>query len=383
MIKYIMMSRYAHCLPPEERLILFLSRYNVSKELIAQCNKTISRGINWDRFVRKGDIARTTPIIYKNIKNLSDIPEYVKKNLRLRYFGSLRHNLLLKDETKRIISALKERKIEAIPLKGAIASEQVFGDIALYTGSDIDILVSPSDLEETKRVLLDIGYREEKGFNEGDFVQTSYHLPPYVRGGFYLEIHWNLTTKYFNSRPEFWWEEIKEVEIDGERFLCLSPERYLLYTIFRLFSHGFYPLKFHVLIAGIIESSCDRIDWDELLSKAREIGMGRLTTFTLSLMNDFFDLDVPVRFRVEGFVMNRIKDMILRGLFDDEPVLTRRMIVYSYLHGNLRGYLSVLLKRLFPRPAEIRSRYGIEPGSKKVILYYLLNPVYLVRGRKR
>lgn len=368
-------------LSQEEVLVLILSRPNLSGEAIDLSNEIINRGINPIAFLRYCDIARTSPLVYRNIRSFS-VSDDLKERLKARYLGSLRYNLLIKNEVKSIISSFSEKCIEAIPLKGSVASEQIFKDVAIYPGSDIDLLVRPSDLEVAREVLTNSGYRAAEGFFESDYRDTSYHLPPYMKDGFSVELHWNLMMRYFHSSPDFWWEEIEEIDIDGDRFLCLSPERYILYAIFRLFSHAFYPLKFHVLVAGLIDHYRERIHWEGLLSMAEQIGMEKLLGFTLSIMREFFEVDVPVELRGKEILMNRIGDMVLKGLFDEEPVLTRRMIIYSYLQGGLRGYLSLLLRRLFPSQAEIRSRYGIKPGSKRLIFYYLMNPFYLFFGKK-
>lgn len=369
------------CLSPEEVLVLILSRPRLSREAIDLCNEIIKKGINPVAFLRYCDIARTSPLVYRNIRSFA-LSDDLKERLKARYIGSLRHNLLLKDETKGIVSALNRKGIKAIPLKGPVVSELIFKDVALYPGSDIDLLVRPSELDGAREIITDFGYRIAEGFFERDYRDTNYHLPPYVKDGFYVELHWNLTMRYFHSLPDFWWEDTEEIDIDGDRFLCLSPERYILYAVFRLFSHAFYPLKFHVLVAGLIDHYCERIDWDVLFSGARGIRMERLVGLTLSIMRDFFGLDVPSGSKGEGILKRRIKDMILSVLFKDEPALTRRMIIYSYLHDNLLGYFSVLARRLFPSGAEIRSRYGIEPGSKRLLFYYLLNPFYLFFGKK-
>lgn len=381
MLEWYMSRKGINGLSLEKVLALILSRPHLSREAIDLCNEIINRGIDPVAFLRYCDIARTSPLVYRNIRSLS-LSDDLKESLKARYLGSLRHNLLIKNEVKSIISSLSEKGIEAIPLKGPVASEQIFRDIALYPGSDIDILVRPSDLEGAREVMIDSGYRAAEGFFERDYRDTSYHLPPYTKDGFYVELHWNLTMRYFHSLPDFWWKDVEEINIGEDRFLCLSPERYILYAIFRLFSHAFYPLKFHVLVAGLIDHYRERIDWEGLLSMADEIGMEKLLGFTLSIMRWFFEMGVPVDLREEGILINRIRNMVLKGLFDEEPMLTRRMIIYSYLQGGLGGYLSLLMRRLFPSQAEVRSRYGIEPGSKRLIFYYLMNPFYLFFGKK-
>jgi hypothetical protein len=369
-------------LSKEERLVILLSGPSLEGDF-TDLYEDLLNGINWNLLLRFSDIARTSPVVYKNLRSLEGIPEDVKESLRLRYIASLSHNLCLKEEIRRIIDSLRDRGIEAIPLKGPVASEHIFGDIALYTSSDIDILVRPQDLSETKRILMDSGYRQVSGFYEDDYIRTGYHLPPYTKNGFYLEVHWNLTMRYFDTPPDFWWEDVEMVDLDGDRYMMLSPERYLLYGIFRLFSHAFYPLKFHFFVAGLISFYQDRIDQELLLSYSRRFGMERLVRFTLSLMRDLFGSRVFLSNEKEGIVSRRIKGMIIRGLFDEEPVLTRRMIVYASLQDSLMRYLFTILERLFPDSHEIRARYSIEPGSKRVILYYLLNPFYLLSGRFR
>ncbi len=376
-----MVSDVVRGLSTEERLVFFLSRPLLSIDTIGLCNEILNKGIDQDIFVKKADITRTSPFIYRNLKLLENVSQDLENRFKIRYLGSMRRNILLMEEIKRIISVLRCKGIDTIPLKGPVASELIFGDIALYSGSDIDILIKPSDIQLTKRILIDMGYKECPGFFEKDYLKTSYHLPPYMKNGFYVEVHWNLTMRYFSSDPEFWWEGIEERGEKGERFLCLEPERYLLYTVFRLFSHAFYPLKFHILVAGLVLLYRERIDWNRLSHISRLIGMDRLLGFTLNMTKDFFEIKIPFEYE-DSFVERHIRHIILRTLFEEAPVLTRKMIVYSYLNDAPGGYISTLFRRLIPSPSEIRSRYGIETDSKSLLRYYILNPFYLFFGKK-
>lgn len=322
------------------------------------------------------------PLIYRNLKGLEGVPPDVAERLKNIYLRSVRDNLHHARETVRILRMLGEAGIEAIPLKGSIASEMLLGDPGLYPAGDIDILVRPADLERAKRLLMAHGYDKGGDTREMDLLRTDYHL--ILSGETYaVELHWNLVKRYFSIPPEFWWEETGKRSYEGLEITVLSPGRYMLYTIFRLFSHGFRPLKFFLLPAALAESEEMERDWRNLLFYARKFRMERLTFFTLRLMHDLLGSKVP------GSVPEReiggygfLKRRIISALMNGTARIHIGMALYSLLLDTPLDILRVLLKRVFPEASEIRLRYGLPEKSKKLVIFYFLNPfLFLLRKR--
>jgi len=164
----------------------------------------------------------------------------------------------------------------------------------------------------------------------------------------------------------------------------LAPDKYILYTIFRLFDHCFYPLRFFVLIAGIVDTYSNEICWDTLLAEAKKYKMRRLTLFTLKLLHDVLGTSIPDRI-LQNKIMGGgvLKKLILSGIFKGVKRPHVRMFLYSLLLDGPVNIGKVLLGRLFPSKGELCLRYNLNHGSSKVWLYYLMNPVMLFfRGNK-
>jgi len=282
----------------------------------------------------------------------------------------------------RIIGLLKENGIEAIPLKGSVASEIIFHDMGLYPSSDIDILVSPSDLEKTGTVLFNAGYSRSSDMERDALINTDYHLI-FHRGAHVVEVHWNLVKRYFSVAPSFWWEDTVKTVFDGSEITLLSVERCLLYAIFRLFFHAFRPLKFLLFIAALLEEYDGRIDWQKFFSSVRDCRMEKLSLFTLRLFYDISGRAIPhpaLDTRSSSYVF--LKRLVISGFFTARARIHLRMILYTFLLDSPLDTVRVIFRRIFPDPAEIRLRYELFGRPRKVLLYYLLNPLLLLLKRR-
>ena len=281
-------------LTAEEKLLLFASRLDPSEKAICEISEAIGKKknrLNFEKIyhlaVRNGVIQ----LVYHNLKNVSGMPRDLLSKLKTTYLHTAADNLRKINELLKITNTLKERGIQAIPIKGALASEMIFNEIGLYHGIDIDLLVHPSKLKDVKQILIDMGYSYNKK-TEKDTLSSHYHLA-FGKGKIFVEIHWNLVKRYFNIPSDFWWEDTQTVEFDGREIICLSPEKYLMALIFRLFSHMFFPLKFFVITSELCNKNEKTMNWNLFLSYANRYGMQKLSFFTLKLLNEYFDTKVP------------------------------------------------------------------------------------------
>ena len=367
-------------LSPEEQVILLLSRLNPSPEAMDAAGNIMTAcgpSLDFSELVRLANMNGVSPLLYRNLKTVKGVPEKTMDALKNAYLATFSRNVHHSRETVRIIRLLQQAGIESIPVKGSLFSDMVLRDMGLYPTGDIDLLVRPSDLEKTKKGLMDAGYNESIGLGEEDFLESSYHLIVH-NDACIIEIHWNLVVWFFEAPPDFWWEETLTMEYEGMELQLLSPERYLLYAIFHLFTHRFRPLKWFLLISGLADKYRVEMDWDKLLSCAEELRMTRLTLFTLKLLHDLLGADIPDHLagrKIAGYSF--LRKIILSGLFQGMTRSYVRLALFTTLLDTPSDTARVLLRRIFPPASEIRLRYHLPAGSKKVWLYYLLNPVLL------
>jgi hypothetical protein len=364
----------------EENLILLLSGVNPSSEVIEEAkNLMINKDyVDYDRMFRLAGSNEVLSLLHHNLKDIDAAHEHVRKRLNNAYLHILRNNVAQADEVVKILALLKKNHVEAIPLKGAVASELIFGDPGLYLSRDIDILIRSKDLAGVSEVLLKAGYEKNEGISENDLISSHYHFI-FQKDRHHLELHWNLAKRYFRIPPEFWWEDVHKIVYEGMEITGLSAERYIMYTVFRLFDHGFRPLKFFVLISEIINKHQDEIDWGKLLTFSRRYKMERLMVFTLRLIHDILGTDIPVTVRKRNIIgYEAFKNVIISGLFHEVTRPHLRMFFYTFLLDDPMEYAKVISRRFFPEIGEIRLRYGLPMGSKKVYAYYLLNPLLVL-----
>lgn len=368
-------------LKPEQKLILLLSRANPSHKVLEDVKRLIENKeypVDYDRTLKLAGSNEVLSLLHNSLKDIDAISSAIKNKLNNAYLHTLRNNIVQAEEMMRILTLLKKDGIEAIPLKGAIASDVIFGDPGLYLSSDIDILVKPSDIPGVEKVLTEAGYKKNEGISESDLLSSHYHLI-FQKDRHHVEVHWNLVKRYFQIPPEFWWKDVQKTEYEGMEITSLSIERYIMYTVFRLFDHGFRPMKFFVLISEIINKYQDEIDWQKLLSFSRRYKMERLVTFSLKLLNNLFETKIPediLKRKVSGY--EYLKRTTISGIFHEVRKPHFRMFLYTFLLDTPQDFLKILARRFFPSSGEIRLRYGLKERSKKIYAYYILNPVFVL-----
>jgi hypothetical protein len=370
---------------PEETLIFLLSRVDSLPDVLEEAKNLITNkgySVDYDRMFNLAGSNEVLPLLHHNLKDIDAAPDYIRKRLNNSYLHVLRNNVTQAEEVMKILDLLKKNNVQAIPLKGAVASELIFGDPGLYLSSDIDILVRLEDLTEVTSILSRAGYEKHKGISDSDLISSHYHFI-FEKDRNYIEVHWNLAKRYFLIPPEFWWEDVHKTVYEGREINELSAERYIMYLVFRLFDHGFRPLKFFVLISEIIKKYQSKIDWDELLNFSRRYKMERLVVFTLRLIHDILGTEIPTAVRRRNIIgYEALKSVIISGLFHEVTRPHLRMFLYTFLLDDPMEYAKVLSRRFFPEIGEIRLRYRLPMGSRKVYVYYLLNP-FLILMRKR
>lgn len=372
-------------LSAEEKLLLFLSVTNPSGDMFREIKRLLEdegNPVDFEWIFERAAMNEVAPVVYENLKAFDNMPGKTIERFRNAYLHSVRNNVLNAEEMIRALCLLEKGGVEAIPLKGSFASEIIFGNPGLYPATDIDILVKPEDLPKADEVLAEAGYGKIEGISDEDLLSGHYHFI-YRKDKHFLELHWNLVKRYFHAPPGFWWEETGAVQCSGIRMNALSPERYLLYAIFRLFDHGFRPLKFFLFILGLIRKYEKEIDWEKLLRFSRTFKMERLMVFTLKLLHELFWTQIPddiLRIHIRGH--EYLKKRICTGIFGivEKPHL--QMFLYTFLLDTPGEFAKVITQRIFPGMDEIRLRYGLPLNSKKVYAYYLMNPI-LVLLKKR
>ena len=104
-----------------------------------------------------------TPLVaYNLVTNDSpvQIPQPYFDQLNQTYRQTLYRNMVLTGELTSVLTAFRNRGVEVITLKGTTLAEILYGNPALRTVSDMDLLVHPADIPLSASILRELGYKK-------------------------------------------------------------------------------------------------------------------------------------------------------------------------------------------------------------------------------
>jgi hypothetical protein len=258
--------------------------------------------------------------------------------LRREYLAGLRSYRTQESETRQFVKVLAGAGVEAILLKGADIRHRLYDDPVCRLMGDLDILISPADLEKAWTALLGHGYalmpRDNDlrpGFNERFGWVASFR--PRAGGSLFVDVHWGIQeagTLYrlpygpLRARATAW-------DLDGVPALVLAPEHVLMH----LCLHTFDELENATLLKlSDLQRALTRfpLDWDLFLDDAARF---RIQEPLLWIFQEI------VRWRP-----NLVPDKVLKQLGAHRSGWVERLIIRRQANTKLISTLMALWRHL-------------------------------------
>ena len=142
------------------------------------------------------------PLLYQNLQKFCPqaVPPGILEKLRTYFLINTGRNLALTTKLLELIQLFKGNGITAIPFKGPVLAESIYGDPALRQFDDLDILIHRNDAIKAFQLLLSYGYRPEVSIDAEQFnaySKTEYSLALYTKHSeMMVELHWEMTGRY-------------------------------------------------------------------------------------------------------------------------------------------------------------------------------------------
>jgi hypothetical protein len=368
--------------------------YTIARQLLLAClpqepdhehlTDLLSKNPDWDELYRQGVRHQVLPLLYQTLKTCPDpiVPASALNRLRSWFAAHALRSMQMQKELQRLIDLLNGENISVIPYKGPTLAEEAYGDIALRSFNDLDLLVPPEQAWDAVQVLLACGFSLEFDLpkNRWEGLQKIYnHLylyrPEHEWG---VEIHWALFNPSYLLPFDLsaHWSELKggkEGRLDAEE------------TLVMLCAHGtkhlWGQLKWLVDIDRLIRNG-PAIDWDKALLLAGRSGSTRALLLGLHLasvlcrtplseeMVEKIDADSPVGSLTEDVIAN---------LFPKNPERRRFIHEYTFFLKSREHFVErwkqILLWLFWPRPDD----WQVFPlGDRYFWLYYVARPVRMI-----
>lgn len=239
----------------------------------------------------------------------SGVPQEAMAELeRLRRLSAQRA-LRMTGQLVRILEMFEQHGIEALPVKGPVLAQDLYGDPTVRMSCDLDILVRPGDAAAARRLLLANGFEDEGRYNErflrrGGGREGEVHLRR-RDGEPMVDLHWRLTVG--RSAREITADRLlaaaRTIRVLDREVRAPGDADQLLLTALHGSRHEWRPLELRLAVAVQVARLPDGA-WPELCGTARELGCLRRVLVGVAHACRPFPVAVPAE--------------VLRGLAHDQ-----------------------------------------------------------------
>jgi len=256
--------------------------------------------VDWEQVLHLAEHHGVVPLLYQSVRGWSrNVPAAILEDLRRRYENNARRNLKFAAELFRILDSLDGHGIASIPYKGPELAERVYGDLALRSFSDLDILVRRPDVLRAKTVVEELGYAPTLSLTNAEervYLATGYEYSfDGAAGRNLVELQWGIVPRFYAvdfDCGEFF-ERAVSASVSGRTVRALSPEDLLLCLCVHAAKHAWIRLCWLRDIAGVLQSQV--LDWSVIEERAARLGIRRMLYVSLLLAHDLLQAKLADR----------------------------------------------------------------------------------------
>ncbi|MGC1678364.1 MAG: nucleotidyltransferase family protein [Candidatus Binataceae bacterium] len=340
-------------------------------------------GLDWSELLRLADRHAVTAFLCHSCPN----PE-----LREIAMKAARVNLTLSAELLKLLDLFKQQAIDVVSLKGPVLGAALYGDEALKTSSDLDLLVRPRDALRAIHAMLAACYRltsVQHWSGDGAYLrdlngELSFSDPA---GDLKIDLHWRLLPTYYPALFDDaeLWGKLRPVPWGRTRALTLAPEHLLLFLCAHGTKHSWERLGWLCDTARLIQVESE-LNWSEVFAQARRTDTSRMLSLGLLLASDLLGVDIPpaaARLADADARTRALAGTALERLRADSPVSALDTARFGLRAFERRDNRMRLIAGMVCQPTEAEYRaLKLPPGL--YWLYYLFRPLRLaVRYSRR
>jgi hypothetical protein len=375
------------------QLMTTLARGRLTEADMARARELAGQGVEQDDFIYLCLRHKVLPLVFHNLAQVCSgiFPEDFLGQVEKGYiFENSLHNLALAEELFLVRGLLGGSGIEAVPFKGVVLAQTLFGDISLRRCLDLDLLIRKEDAAKAVTLLLEDGFRGAEGeLPEGRALRSLLEKLTNVSlvrsgKGLALDLQWDIANRFARCpvRLEDMRGRLEEVVLDGGKVLSLPAEELLCYLCIHGVKHRWLFLDLVCCVAELVRVRPD-INYPYAVSYARQIGCETVLYLGLCLARDILGAVLPDEMDRAIEASKKIKELAAKaqaGLFTgyrDSMRLPEKFDPFLLqARDNLADQVRYCLKILFIPSAEDLRQFPLpEPLS---FLRYPLRPVRLL-----
>jgi Uncharacterised nucleotidyltransferase len=254
--------------------------------------------LDWIALVRLAECHGLVPLLWERVAGISrHVPDVAMETLRRVFQQNVRQTLFLTQLLFTISDLFQARGIDALPYKGPVLAELLYGNVSLREYSDIDILVHPADVPSAYIAL------QQAGFTPG-LQLTSKEETAHIANGYEYAFHGNrdpnLLELQWRVMPHFYavdfdaadfFRRAQTVRVGDRAIATLSHEDLVLVLCAHAAKHAWSKLSWIRDIVDLARSS--KIAWDRVIDEAGRLGIRRMVAVTFRIANEILGTPSP------------------------------------------------------------------------------------------
>jgi len=349
-------------------------------------------GLDWRKLTQLADRHAVVALFCQAIRERNDIPADILDYFQGRALEAARFDLTLSAELSRLLKLFEGHQIQVVSLKGPALRYTLYGDTALRSSSDLDLLVRPEDVLRAKRALEAAGYymqsvvpsnADEACLRRRDCQVTLSRKITDQDDLLFVDLHWRLLPGYF---PRFFdegeiWGCLRHVSMAGTPVSTLSPEHLLLFLCAHGTKHLWERLGWLCDIARLVQVETG-IDWTKVFSEARHTDSSRMVVLGLLLASELLGISLPsaAREHISSDQNDReLIETVRHRLYDEilTPASARESASFSRRAFERTGHRVRFLFGVFLEPTEAEYE-ALKLPLPLHWLYYFFRPLRLM-----
>lgn len=250
------------------------------------------QGIDWRKFSSVARFHRIQGLAWKGLSShRTKLTQDLAEDLQAAASGIAASNLQALQECRTLLNAFDHAKIPLLFLKGLPLGALAYGNPAIKSSIDIDLLIDPKDLLSSAAVLQAVGYRLVAPAEFGKLVRWHQGWKESVWRNDHARMQIDLHTRVADNPRLIPTIDVHSpsqlVEIgDGISLATLADDELFAYLTVHGASSAWFRLKWIADFAGFLSGKAARIG--HFYHQSQDLGAGRAAGQALLLADELF-----------------------------------------------------------------------------------------------
>jgi hypothetical protein len=259
--------------------------------------QALTRSADWSRLLVLAEEHGVVGHLAKSLLAVDEnfVPPDVRRTVRERHRAQVFSTMRMTAELFRLLELFGAEGIPALVVKGPVLAMQAYGDPAMRSYADLDLLVRQRDIRRATESLQAIGYQAAvplRAIDSGKIPGQYLFSKPDAK--LFVELHNDFTLRYFPRQlpiEDFFARQIR-VCLDSHDAPALSVEDELVLICIHGAKHFWERLIWIADVAALV-SRQTTIDWQGAMETAKKVRAERMLHTGLRLASDLLHARLP------------------------------------------------------------------------------------------